>query len=635
MAILILTGRAVVCLLVIVSIAIAIAVAVDSSLTSISDSRDAGKTYSVKGHKSKRLYRATALNFLQAYGLKYKLFNVFGVDVNVSDQSLGVDNYNISVNARFNETDLIHHRFQVYDHSAYTSHITTCVNPHLEYFNQIDYYGINSNLSRSRINDFNNQFRFGNHANARFFSIEFDKDPWSYVQRQHATLANNSYRNENGCDTSLESPPRVVFIGTDTSFHTKSIKLFCLFNHPNFTESELVNVIIEGDFAAIRGDDIISCSIPSVILNQLSKPSSHFISLDLLTDLRPEIPSHISPAQKLIKSGTETLLLYSMLESIQIPRDIPLNRREFNVAASTMVNDLESDDLQQWLVFNIMLGIQHFYLFDNSASKSNCSPSSPAVSNNQNNCLSNLTKSRLKPFLDANVITLIYYPYLPTTGVGWEHQIQRSSMNLAIKKYQSYVQWLGTYDIDEYFLPTNDTWQYFNPGKTLGSSGVKTDSFVYDFILKKFCDEKAFIPDTVCLGILFDSREKSCYTNETSSSYSGSTASLKPSILTCLFNGLHFVQLTDGHGKMFIRPSRVDYLMSPHSLISDRIAESSGLITGSGVFQHMNGAKYTRQYLSSDDEYVRERLKLDSFVWEIDRSLRDFTLLGINSFLRK
>jgi hypothetical protein len=118
-----------------------------------------------------------------------------------------------------------------------------------------------------------------------------------------------------------------------------------------------------------------------------------------------------------------------------------------------MISDLEDPLLREWLVYNLALGVQHFYLFDNRKIFPN--------SENGGEVNAMLQGSSLRPFLDANLITLIYFPFSPAgEGVGW-NQIQGMTFQVMIQQFGYYNKWVGFYDLDEFLLPSPDLQEEF------------------------------------------------------------------------------------------------------------------------------------------------------------------------------
>ena len=95
-------------------------------------------------------------------------------------------------------------------------------------------------------------------------------------------------------------------------------------------------------------------------------------------------------------------------------------------------------------MYNIALGVEHFYFFDNRKHF----PSADGRHTDHQ-----LTHSAIRPFLDANLITLIYFPYSPS-GSYWWNVIQVSTFATMFHQFREYNTWVGIYDVDEFFLPT-------------------------------------------------------------------------------------------------------------------------------------------------------------------------------------
>ncbi len=97
----------------------------------------------------------------------------------------------------------------------------------------------------------------------------------------------------------------------------------------------------------------------------------------------------------------------------------------------------EAPYLKEWLEFNHLVGIEHFYMYNN---------------NSEDDYL-----SVLKPYIDSGLVTLIQWPF---------NQQQMQCYKDCIFKYSSDTKWLGFIDIDEFIVP-------------------KSTDNIYDF-LKKF-----------------------------------------------------------------------------------------------------------------------------------------------------
>lgn len=84
----------------------------------------------------------------------------------------------------------------------------------------------------------------------------------------------------------------------------------------------------------------------------------------------------------------------------------------------------EAKFLEEWIEFNIVVGIDHFYLYDNN-STDNYMPI-------------------LKPYIDKGIVELINWPFEHTQMEAYEHCYQKNRNN---------TNWLTFLDVDEFVCP--------------------------------------------------------------------------------------------------------------------------------------------------------------------------------------
>ena len=113
-----------------------------------------------------------------------------------------------------------------------------------------------------------------------------------------------------------------------------------------------------------------------------------------------------------------------------------IKEKKYNVSICAIFKN-ESRYLREWIEFNYLVGIDHFYMYNN---------------NSEDDYL-----KVLQPYIDAGIVTLVQWPY---------NQMQMESYKDCIDKFSSETKWLGFIDIDEFIVP-------------------KSTNTVYDF-LKKF-----------------------------------------------------------------------------------------------------------------------------------------------------
>ena len=173
-----------------------------------------------------------------------------------------------------------------------------------------------------------------------------------------------------------------------------------------------------------------------------------------------------------------------------------------------MTNRVTDPLLVEWLVYYLLAGVEHFYLFDNSP-----------TSKHHNNEGGNLDPLRLlRPFLDAELVTLISLPYMAEKH--WD-AIQSASAQISLQQFGKqcfyfdpvatpsisiplyvghYSEWMGLFDQDEFLLPMSPLEK---------RQGDFTDStFLAEVLqpLKVVANSNGVLVDT----ILFDTLEMSC-----------------------------------------------------------------------------------------------------------------------------
>jgi len=258
---------------------------------------------------------------------------------------------------------------------------------------------------------YNNRFRYGDGQNQRFLNFIFNKDPWN-------------------------SPDAVLllirFIDTVAYFAEDNDRVFyCDFKIPNTSyesgysvSSVKANRNTESSFYPAE-----SCSIPQEVHLSLTgdiKSIVFDISVENITEFNSEgLPRHV------------------LLPNIRVYRLHPLDRRHFNVSVSTMIDNIDNPLLVEWLVYHLALGVEHFYIFDNRKVFPSIYYDSSGNSDPQ------LQNSIIRPFLDANLITLIYYPYSPAGDFLW-NSIQGN-----------------TFEVNVFFTMYLLTYNLFDPGYAL------------------------------------------------------------------------------------------------------------------------------------------------------------------------
>ena len=113
-------------------------------------------------------------------------------------------------------------------------------------------------------------------------------------------------------------------------------------------------------------------------------------------------------------------LYYKVILSLAMPKVLT---KKYNVSVCAIFKN-EAPYLREWIEFNRIVGVEHFYLYNN---------------NSKDDYL-----SILKPYLESGLVTLTDWPY---------NQKQMECYMDCIDKYDSETKWLGFIDIDEFIVP--------------------------------------------------------------------------------------------------------------------------------------------------------------------------------------
>lgn len=94
----------------------------------------------------------------------------------------------------------------------------------------------------------------------------------------------------------------------------------------------------------------------------------------------------------------------------------------------------EAPYLKEWIEFHKLVGVEHFYLFNNQSHDDYL--------------------SILQPYVDKGEVELFEWPI---AALGWDHWInivQPSAYQVGIEKARGVTKWLAIIDIDEFLTPT-------------------------------------------------------------------------------------------------------------------------------------------------------------------------------------
>lgn len=120
-------------------------------------------------------------------------------------------------------------------------------------------------------------------------------------------------------------------------------------------------------------------------------------------------------------------------------------QKRYNVSICAIFKN-EASYLKEWIEFNHIVGVDHFYLYNNNSDDD--------------------YYTVLKPYVDGGLVTLIQWPY---------NQKQMECYITCIKEYSSETKWLGFIDIDEFIVPktTDSIYEFLQPfEKKAGSVNI-------------------------------------------------------------------------------------------------------------------------------------------------------------------
>ncbi len=98
----------------------------------------------------------------------------------------------------------------------------------------------------------------------------------------------------------------------------------------------------------------------------------------------------------------------------------------YNLAVVSIMKN-EAPYVKEWLDYHLLAGVEHFYIFDNESSDN--------------------LKEILQPYVDAGIVTYIFYP-------GKARQYE--AYNEAIQSYKFFCRYIAFIDADEFIFPQNN-----------------------------------------------------------------------------------------------------------------------------------------------------------------------------------
>ena len=124
-------------------------------------------------------------------------------------------------------------------------------------------------------------------------------------------------------------------------------------------------------------------------------------------------------------------LLLCFLEVIyriicRIPSRRSARKPKYQIGFCTIFKD-EAPFLKEWIDYHVLIGVEHFYLYNNNSSDN--------------------YMEILAPYMDKGVVTLIDWPETPGQLSAYKHWLAN---------YKDEVKWISFADVDEFYCPIKD-----------------------------------------------------------------------------------------------------------------------------------------------------------------------------------
>jgi Glycosyltransferase family 92 len=199
-------------------------------------------------------------------------------------------------------------------------------------------------------------------------------------------------------------------------------------------------------------------------------------------------------------------LFYLILMLIGMP--LLASHYKYDISACMIFRD-EAPYLKEWIEFHRLVGIKHFYLYNNLS---------------QDNY-----QEVLQPYIDQKIVELLEWPRDGKNAAEWE-EIQMAAYNDGLKRARKKTKWLAFIDSDEFLFPVqhNNLSQFLKRYEKIDEvGGILVSWVVYGTSgVEKIPDDKLLIETLV---------------------YSAASGS--------------------DHFKTICRPRRVSFVCSPHYVV--------------------------------------------------------------------
>lgn len=504
---------------------------------------------------SKILFLGNALDFLRQFGKQSGLFDYF---FNNEQITYPPDSRSGRVRDFYNVLD-VNSLYQNYSGIAGPDDGSRMLQFPVHAYSQHKYPTAN----------YDNRYRFGRKENARFMyiGVPTHQDLWN--------------------ETLLDSASYIHFIGFETAL--KRADYYCEFSYPIKVASK---VYVRADFLYPNGqsspEQVVKCEVPTE-LKQFLLGRKATLESQIESDSDSNAARLVDEVQLSLVAGAKVdeCCNKTLLPDVRVPR-LPLQGRRFSICQNLMVEELEEPLLKEYLVYYSMLGVEHFFIYDNSKRP-------PPDS---------FETSQLREFLDANVVTLIHFPYTHEAP----RLIQRVAANVHYQIYGHTCYWSGMIDMDEFYFPGQQFRRLLN---STDSNNSSSNSLSLLLEVMNYSQGLSNKPPEEYPGLMANSLEMGCAdplidpdARAKNEFHLGMGASPTPFIVNCIIRGHLFDEWSEGHAKFYAKPWREEMFTSPHRILpphvphmcGDYMCYANGTVQGTehglGVFFHFNGFKY-------------------------------------------
>lgn len=105
---------------------------------------------------------------------------------------------------------------------------------------------------------------------------------------------------------------------------------------------------------------------------------------------------------------------------------------KYELAIGAIFRD-EAPYLKEWIEFHKLVGVQHFYLFNNFSEDD--------------------FMSVLQPYIDNGEVELFPWPYIASSWENWLYEVQARAYDQCVRVAAGKTKWLAIIDIDEFLTP--------------------------------------------------------------------------------------------------------------------------------------------------------------------------------------